>query len=174
MPPTKRARSLAPATDSLTVTILPFGPTPEKIQSLAQSISRHQAMQRELSGTRSRLLRVDLLDPDEEAKSGRPKPPDRFRATFVDYTNSRTLLATGSLSSTRSLNVTESALQPRPSEEEFQEAVSLVMKDPSLGQALRREGLRPYRPMPPLISAELEDGRVERTIAVGLLPRIGE
>jgi hypothetical protein len=171
MPPTKRAKSSVAASDSLTVTVQPFGPTPEKIQSLAQSIPRHQAVQKELSGTRSRLLRIDLLDRAEEAKSASPKPPDQFRATFVDYTNNRTLFATGDLSNTRALNVTESALQPRPSEEEFQEAVSLVMKDPELGQAVRGEGLRPYRPMPPLIGEELEDGRVERTVAVGLLPR---
>lgn len=169
--PTKRAKSSVAASDSLTVTVQPSGPTPEKLQSLAQSIPRHQAVQKELSGTRSRLLRIDFLDRAEEAKSASPKPPDQFRATFVDYTNNRTLFATGGLSNTRGLIVTESALQPRPSEGEFQDAMSLVLKDPELGQAVRREGLRPYRPMPPLVGEELEDGRIERTIAVGLLPR---
>jgi hypothetical protein len=173
MPPTKRAKSSAAATDSLTVTVQPFGPTPEKIQSLAQSIPRQAAVQKELARTRSRLLRIDLLDPPEQAKSRAPKPPDRFRATFVDYTNNRTLFATGKLSNSRAVEVTESSLQPRPSEEEFQEAVSLVMKDPELGPATRAESLRPYRPMPPLVGDELEDGRVERVVAVGLLPRNG-
>jgi hypothetical protein len=171
--PTKRANTSLAASDSLTVTVKPFGTTPEKIQSLAQSIPKHQAVQKELSGTRYRLLRIDLLDRPEETKSASPKPPDRFQATFVDYTNNRTLFAIGNLSQTRSLKVTESALQPRPSEEEFQEAVSIVMRDAELGPAARGAGLRPYRPMPPLVGEELEDGRVERTVAVGLLPRNG-
>jgi hypothetical protein len=171
--PTKRAKTSLAAGDGLTVTIKPFGPTPEKMQSLAQTLPAHRAVQQELAGTRHRLLRIDLLDPPEETKSANPKPPDRFQATFVDYTNSRTLFATGSLSETRSLKVTDSALQPRPSEEEFQEAVSLVMRDAELGPAVRGAGLRPYRPMPPLLGEELGDGRVERTVAVGLLPRDG-
>jgi hypothetical protein len=176
MPPyksTKRAKTALDAGEGLTVTVKPFGPSPEKIQSLAQTLSAHRAIQNELAGTRHRLLRIDLLDPMEETKSASLKPPDRFQATFVDYTNSRTLFATGNLSSTRSVMVTESALQPRPSEEEFREAVNLVMKDAELGKAAREAGLRPYRPMPPLIGQELDDGRVERTIAVGLLPRDG-
>jgi hypothetical protein len=173
MPRTNRARSSTANSDSLTVTVQPFGPAPEKIQALAQSIPELQAVRKELSGTRFRLLRIDLLDDAEEAKPARPTPPRQFRATFVDYTNNRTLLATGSLSNTRTVKVTESALQARPSEEEFQEAVSLVMKDPDLGPAVRGRGLRPYRPMPPLVGESLEDGRVERTLAVGLLPGSG-
>jgi len=176
MPPdksTKRAKTALAAGEGLTVTVKPIGPSPEKIQSLAQTLSAHRAIQNELAGTRHRLLRIDLFDPMEETKPASLKPPDRFQATFVDYTNSRTLFATGNLSSTRSVIVTESALQPRPSEEEFREAVNLVMKDAELGKAAREAGLRSYRPMPPLIGQELDDGRVERTIAVGLLPRAG-
>ena len=123
MSPPKRAKSSRAPNDDLTVTVQSFGPTPEKIQALAQSIPRHQAIQKELSGTRSRLLRVDLLDPVEETKSGRPQPPDRFQATFVDYTNNRTLFATGRLGNTRTLSITESALQPRPSDEVVQVAL---------------------------------------------------
>jgi hypothetical protein len=119
-------------------------------------------------------LRIDLLDPLEEPKPVRPKIPNRFRATFFDYTNNGTVFATGSLARPTTLEVAESGLQPLPSEEEFQEAVSLVTEHPELGKALREQRLRPYPPMPPLVSEELPDGRVERTVAVGLLPREGE
>jgi Copper amine oxidase, enzyme domain len=170
---TTRAKTSLAAGESLTVTLKPFGPTPEKIQSLAQSLPAHRVVQEELAGTRHRLLRIDLLDAPGDTKSASPKPPERFQATFVDYTNNRTVFATGNLSETRTLKMTESALQPRPSEEEFQEAVSLVMRDTEVGPAARGAGLRPYRPMPPLVGEELGDGRVERTVAVGLLPRDG-
>ena len=63
--------------------------------------------------------------------------------------------------------------QPLPTREEFDEAVKILLEDEDLGPAIREQRLVPYRPMPPLIEAELPDGRLERTLAVGLLPREG-
>ncbi|MDQ5816880.1 MAG: hypothetical protein M3334_00680 [Actinomycetota bacterium] len=60
-----------------------------------------------------------------------------------------------------------------PNREEFDEAVKILLEDEDLGPAIREQRLVPYRPMPPLIEAELPDGRLERTLAVGLLPREG-
>jgi hypothetical protein len=54
---------------------------------------------------------------------------------------------------------------------ESDEAVEILLENDDLGPAIRNQHLTPYRPMPPLIDAELPDGRVERTVAVGLLPR---
>jgi Copper amine oxidase, enzyme domain len=160
--------------EGLGVRIESFGPKPEQIEALAQTLARHRAIQKLLAKTRYRLLRIDLLDPIEETKPARPEPPNRFRAVYFDYTNNRTVLATGSLPKPTTLEVTESGLQPRPSQEEFEEAVGLVGEHPELGRALREQQLRPYRPMPPLVGEELPDGRTERTVAVGLLPREGE
>lgn len=171
---TKHPKASRAKGEDLSVKIQAFGPSPEQVQSVAQSIMRHPSIQKYLAKTRHRLLRIDLLDPTEDPKSARPTVPNRFRATFFDYTNNRTVFATGSLPKPTTLEVVESGLQPRPSEEEFHEAVSIVMKNPELGKALREQRLRPYRPMPPLLGEELPDGRVERTVAVGLLPREGE
>lgn len=153
--------------------IEPFGPTPADLAALAPRITRHRAVQAMLGRARSRLLYIDLLDADGDSKPERPRPADEFRATFVDYTNNRTIFATGSLSNAARLDVVESAAQPLPSAEEFDEAVERVRADPDLGQALRDGRVLPYQPMPPLVGEELDDGRVERTIAVGLLPREG-
>ena len=46
----------------------------------------------------------------------------------------------------------------------------MLSKDPDLGPQLRDERVRPYPPMPPLVEAEGDLARAERTIAVGLLP----
>jgi hypothetical protein len=155
------------------VKITPFGPKPEEMQALGRAVSQNSAVQALLRRTRHRLLRIDAVYPDEDAKVVRPKPPSRFRAVFFDYTNSRTVLATGSLAKPAILEVTESAIQPRPSDDEFADAVSILMADSEFKLALREQRLVPYRPMPPLVGEELHDGRVERTIAVGLLPREG-
>ena len=46
-------------------------------------------------------------------------------------------------------------------------------KDQEFGATLREGGLRTYAPMPPLVQVETPTGRIERTIAVGLLPAEG-
>lgn len=170
---TKHPKESHANSEELSVKIQPFGPSAEQVQVLTQSVTKHPTIQKYLARTRHRLLRMDLLDPAEEAKSLRPKPPNRFQATFFDYTNNRTVFATGSLSRPATLELAESGLQPRPSQEEFDEAVSVVIKDPEIGAALRERRLRPYRPMPPLVLEEMPDGRAERTVAVGLLPPEG-
>ncbi len=160
--------------EELSVKVQPFGPTQEQVQALAQSVTRHPTMRKYLARTRHRLLHIVLLERREEPKSARPKPPNRFRATFFDYSNNRTIFVTGGLPKPATLEVIESGLQPWPSEDEFHDAVSIIMKNGELGKALREQRLHPYRPMPPLVSEELPDGRVERILAVGLLPREGE
>ena len=126
-----------------------------------------------LSKTHHRLLYIDLLDSEDGAKFDQPKPSERFLATFYDYTNNRTVLATGQLARPNSLELSESGLQFRPSQEEFDEAVQTLREDPEIGPALREGRLIPYQAMPPLVGRELPDGRIERTIGVGLLPREG-
>jgi Copper amine oxidase, enzyme domain len=161
------------ASSALDIKIRPFGPQPEELQALAETVTKHRAVQALLAKTRYRLLRITAVDPDGEAKPARPKPPSHFRAVFYDYTNNRTVLATGALAKPAKLEVTESAAQPRPSEEEFADAVRIVTASSEFAEALREQRLVTYRPMPPLVAEELPDGRVKRNVAVGLLPREG-
>ena len=83
------------------------------------------------------------------------------------------MLAEGNLSDPRQLSLTESALPPAPSDAEFAAAVKLAQRDPDLGPALAAGHLEAYPPIPALTLTELPDGRIERHIAVGLLPRGG-
>ena len=167
----RRARTSSDTRRQVGVKIEPFGPTAADMEALAQRVTKHRAVQTMLAKSRHRLLYIDLLDAD--AKIDKPKEPERFRATFYDYTNNRTVFAIGSLARPASLEVIESGLQFRPSQEEFDEAVQAVHDDPELGPAVREGRLIPYQAMPPLIGRELPDGTSERTIAVGLLPREG-
>src|SRR5262249_37136359 len=137
--------------EELSVKVQPFGPTLEQLQALTQSVTRHPTIQKYLTKTRHRLLHIALLEPPEEPKSARPKAPNRFQATFFDYTNNRTVCATGRLPKPTTLEVAESGLQPWPSEDEFDEAVSIIMKNRELGRAVREQRLHPYHPMPPLV-----------------------
>src|SRR5207253_2774620 len=53
-------------------------------------------------------------------------------------------------------------------DEEFDAAVAILQRDETIGRAICDQHLQVYRPMPPLIATELADGRIERTLAVGL------
>ena len=149
-----------------------FGPGPEVTEKVSRTVLDHPSVSGYLNGARHRLLSVRLLDSPVEGKQDEPAPPDRYRATIYDYTNNRVVTANGSLDDVRgSLEVSESGYQPLPNRDEFDEAVEVLLEDDDLGPAIREQRLVPYRPMPPLVEAELPDGRVERTLAVGLLPR---
>src|SRR5688572_25984222 len=169
---TRRART-SRAAQQLGVKIEPFGATAADIDLLARRVRNHRDVQAALRKSQYSLLYIDLLDAADEAKLNKPKPPDRFQATFFDYTNNRTIFAIGSLARPASLEVIESGLQFRPSQEEFEEAVRVVTDDSGLGAAVREGRFIPYQAMPPLIGRELPDGKTERTIAIGLLPREG-
>lgn len=158
---------------TLSLKSAPFGPTPENVRAITEAVARHKTVKAMLAKTHNRLLRIDFVEPPEEKKPARPRPPDRFQATYYDYTNNRSLLVTGSLAALATLEVSESAAQPLPSREEFDEAVRLLTEDKELGPLLREQRFAAYRPMPPLWLDEQPDGRVERTLNVGLLPREG-
>lgn len=152
--------------EELRLQVSPWGPDPEVLRSIECSLFEHPLLRDTLADARYRLLSLDVVD--AEAKSSSPKPPGRFRATIYDYTNNRTLIAQGCADDPEVLMVSETGTQPLPSAGEFEAAVALLMNDERIGPDLRAERLATYRPMPPLIQTELPDGRVERTLAVGL------
>src|SRR5918992_498019 len=158
--------------NDLQIEVEQFGPGPEVIDEVSRAALDHASVQEQLRETRHRLLSVQLLESPVEEKPDEPMPPDRYRATIYDYTNNRVVLATGSLDDIQgSLEVSEAGYQPLPTREEFDEAVEVLLEDEDLGPAIREQRLVPYRPMPPLVDTELPDGRVERTVAVGLMPQ---
>jgi hypothetical protein len=153
-------------TPNLVVDVEPWESEPLPIDTVSCALLEHPQLRDFLAGTRHRLLAFDLLD--REQKMAAPRLPGRYRASIYDYTNNRTLIAEGCLDEPDLLVVTESATQPLPSDEEFEAAVSLLLEDPQIGPQLRQQRLRAYRPMPPLVEVEEPDGRVERTLTVGL------
>lgn len=164
-------RDAADREDELKLKIELRGPDQSRIDSITRALAENPSVQQFLGKTRNRMLAFELVEPEVETKPARPAPPPtRYRATFYDYTNNRTILVDGDLDQPRRVKVSESGIQPLPSYEEFEEAVKLLMKDPDLGPAIREKQVQPYRPMPPIIDVESAHGRMERTVGVGLLP----
>ncbi len=156
-----KAATPSAAAQELSVKITPQGPSPDVFAVLARELPQHPALRDLLNKTRSRVLAVEMVGPQPESKTARPPAPsDRFRATIYDYTNNRTLIAEGSLGNRHQLSVAESAQQPLPNDEEFNEAVRLLTEDAGVGPLLRDGSVQPYMSMPPpLARAEHADRR---------------
>ncbi len=165
-------RDTTPDSDSwpnhaLRVQVRPFGPSEETLREVARSVVEQATVRERLGHARSRLLSLDLLDGDTKGQRVAAAPRN-YRATIYDYTHNRTLLVSGCLNSYEQVEVTESATQPLPSREEFEEAVELLARDERIGAELREQRLAPYNPMPPILAVEHPDGSSERVIVVGL------
>jgi hypothetical protein len=156
--------------DDLQIDVERVGPGPDAIEEVRRASLEHPEVRERLRGKRNRLLSIQLLEPDGRGKADELEDPDRYRTTFYDYDDNRVIEVTGSLDYRELVEVSQAGYQPLPSSEEFDEAVEILLEDEDLGPKIRDERLVPYPPMPPLINAELPDGRVERTIAVGLMP----
>jgi len=148
-----------------------FGPTADEVGRLSEGLLRHAAIREHLADAEHRVVSFRLVD--APSKSAIPCPPDRFLATIYDYTNGRTLRISGALdaldgASPGELELTEQAEEPLPSTEEFAAAVELLRRDRDLRERLSRDDVRVYQPMPPLLSTELPDGRIDRAVTVAL------
>ncbi|OQW34240.1 MAG: hypothetical protein A4E19_01920 [Nitrospira sp. SG-bin1] len=157
----------------LKVTVSPFGPTREELQAIGERVLTLEQVRKYIGRSKTRLLYVEALDDDGD-KGKKPQPPKRFRATLYDSTNHRTIFVDGGLRDARRVDITESALPPHPSGEEFTAAVRILRGDPTFAAALDARQIETYQPIPALALNELPDGRIERCIAIGLLPRGGD
>jgi len=171
MPKTGRKKLVYPE-GNLVIKISPLDSN-KALEATSNSLIKHPSVQKYLKRKKYRMLSCELVDSevDSEIKSSRPTTSsDLYRTTFYDYTTNRTIIVDGHLNKRSSLKIIESNSQPMPSNEEFDEAVEILMRDSEIGSAIRKKTLQIYRPMPPLINEELPDGRIERTVAIGLLP----
>ncbi|MGH9317132.1 MAG: hypothetical protein ACRD1P_08500, partial [Thermoanaerobaculia bacterium] len=159
------AAKISAAEESLTVRVVPWGPSAADIENAKSSLLRQPIVQQRLWNCRYRILAFELLD---AANGGVSSPPDRYRATIFNYTKNTAILVEGRFDRP-DVRVSLSERQPLPSPEEFEAALTVLSKDPHFGSAIRSGALRPYRSMPPLVSASLPVSRVERTLTVGLL-----
>ena len=153
------------------VTVKPFGPTAEALAAIGAQVMALAGVLQLLGRAKGRLLYVEALDDESGEKPGKPRPPTRFRATIRDDAAHRTLLVDGELDDPGRATVVKSALPPPPSDAEFAAAVKLLRSDVALAEQLDAGRLAPYQPIPALHLEEMPDGRIERRIAVGLLPR---
>ncbi|MCG7344124.1 hypothetical protein MHZ92_08270 [Sporosarcina sp. ACRSL] len=159
------------------VAVVPVGQGQDTMSQVRRMCDHHPSIQSCLQGTRHLLLSLEVLDEDTKSagllKSAQSTSQSEFVATYYDYTNNRTVMATGPIGDSGSIRVSYPDTQPLPSADEFELAVSIVREYPQLGYLLRENLVRPYRAMPAIIGSDTDD-YMERTLAVGLLPVKGK
>src|SRR6266851_55645 len=161
-----------PRAGELAIRVRPVGPTPQELERIAGRLLELPNVKAYFGRARHRLLTIEALSSDDSVKSRRaPAPTRRFRATIYDDTRQRTVFADGLLARPSKVTLTESSVQPPVTAAEFAEAVRHIARDNDLGTTLRDAPLATYAPMPPLVPMTLPDGRSQRVISVGLLPR---
>lgn len=163
----------------LEVTVEPFGPDEATVRAASEALLAHPAISALVgNGRECRLLAFRLLEgPVEECGCHRRKavgrPPSEFLATVYDYVADRVLEVSGPLTALDAeapdeIGVRILSYQPLPDDDEFRAAVDIVMHDRELRRQIDSGQLEVFRPMPPLVQRETADGRVERTLTVGL------
>jgi len=164
--PPAKPKASKPDAATFKITVVPVGPTDADLQALKQSLLSQPAV-KALQSANFRHLYTQLSETDQKTS--------RFSAVFYDYTNQRAFTAEGPLSDPAASVVrVENGWQPPSSEEEFQDAVSVLRADPTLGNAITSGELTTYRPMPPVLETNADGSPVRaRVVNVGLLPASG-
>jgi len=155
----------------LAVEATPMGPGPDEMARVTEAL-REGWLRQALNGAETRLISFRLLEDDAKTETRDSCP--RFMAQVYDYTNQRTLQLCARLDQPERASVRELAVQPLPSEEEFEAALEILANQSELGAALRRREIIAYRPMPPLVNLETPEGRIERTLTIGLVDARGD
>jgi hypothetical protein len=150
--------------EELGVDVVPTGARQATLSRIARGLTS-EWLQRHVAGADLRVLSLRVLADDAKDRAG----PERFMAQVYDYTNNRTLCVCGSVDQPDGASVQEMATQPLPNDEEFAAAVDILANHSHLSGAIRQGALVAYPAMPPLVQVETPDGRVERTLAVGLV-----
>ena len=165
-----RTKTPISADAEIKITIKKFGPSSEELVAIGERVFR-LAQVRKFCGDSARLLYTELVDDDGDRKQGKPTPPNRFRVTIRDDAGHRTIYADGSVSDPKAVELSASAISPHPSTAEFAAALAILRRDSFFAENLAENRHQPYQPIPAVTLTELPDGRVQRSIAVGLLPR---
>ena len=152
----------------VTVIVEPSGPSAEDVQRVRAAIEQNGQLREMVGASNVRVLEVGFPDTGDKARRRAPGGP-RFRATLYDYTEQRTIVIDGTAADPSRWEFTELATQPPPTEEEFADAVGMLGGNAEFGERLRDGSVVATKPMPPVLTEDMEDGRRRRFIGVQLL-----
>jgi len=140
--------------------------------SLPATILKHPDVKKYLAKSRYRILSGDFFSPDEKEKEYTKcsSPFSGFyQLTVYDYTRNCSVFLRIKTKKAKEVEIIESSFQPEPTDEEFDEALAIVLKKyETHKRACENKSIRIYHPMPPTINIPDPDGSVQRTVTIGI------
>ncbi len=126
-----------------------------KVRSYLKSISGVELEKK--NKQTPRLLSVELLpETVAAAATKRIALPKSYLAKYYDYENNCCLSVKGKLGQRNPAEIIESKQQPLPNDEEFEDALRILSQsEPSIGESIQNNILKPYQPMPPHLYKKL-------------------
>jgi hypothetical protein len=165
----KGVKTTTGKTGSVNVKVVAVGLSQVQLDAVEKALPRNRSLAPLLQGANYRLLYSEPVE-----GRGVRTASDHFRTVFYDYTRQRAIVVQGSFGRPDAAvaHVIRN-WQPFVNDDEFHDAVTVLMADPVFGPALNSRAAMTYRPMPPVQGWE-DDGPVtERIVNVGLLPQPG-
>lgn len=144
-----KSKRASRAQAAVKININPIGPTQEAVNRVKAAVERSEAVQKELKGASYRLISFEYKEQNEKAAAGNFNP-NEFFIVFYDYTNDRTIIASGNFAQPENVRIAEDANKPVPSEEELDAAALIVSRDAAFARALKSRRLRASPAMPPI------------------------
>ncbi len=140
-----------------------WGPGQKEYSSARQRVLRSSEVRDSIATSNFRLLELRAIDRADAKKNS--LPPTHFRAFIYDYDTARTFAAEGDFAGKEAIRVYLSPIVPdvSPTQEELQQAFSIVGSDPVLGPGVKSGRIELFAPMPPLTFLE-----GERIVNVGI------
>jgi len=137
--------------EEITVHVEPYLAETKVRDQLADELLGHRYVCEQLGETGLKLATFDLLD-----KEG--GPASRFRATIVDPDTGRQAVAHGQVGVLDEVTVSPSAIRPVPTDDEFDQAIELALRDEKFAELTQGTDVQVYRPMPPNADVTNPDG----------------
>jgi hypothetical protein len=157
--------SAKPVTATVNVKVVAIGLTQAQMDAVEKALPRNRSLAPLLEGAKYRLLYTESMESPAN---------DRFRTVVYDYTHQRAIVVEGSLGQPdAAVARVVKNWQPYVNDDEFQEAETVLMADPTFGPALSSHVATTYRPMPPVQGWAADGPVTERIVNVGLLPQPG-
>ena len=147
----------------LTIRVAPWGPTQANVDAAKRRVELSDAVQRELNGSRFRLMNFEYVYDSAEKKEQPANPPTRFRITYYNYSTDMTLLAESDFAGREKIKITSIYSVPGIGIDEMPAAQRLVEQDASFAAWKSSDAIEFYDPMPP---TTVIDG--ERIVNVGI------
>lgn len=154
------------STNGFEITLSPSSQDEAYWKKMKELVLQNTAVQKRLAGTNSLVLAEEFIPSAEGEKIS---SNGTYLLTVFNYTKNTCLLFEYNSTTKGIVKITETDEQPNSNDEEFEKAKSILLdNDKQIAAGYNGGAVKFYKPMPPLDFSQAENGKVQRTLTVGI------